>query len=208
MDRYFGARVRIPLVAFVAVVVTSCTSIGPQAIPRDRSHYIDSVSGSWKRQTLLNVVKLRYADVPLFLEVSQIVSGYTLQSTIAAGANLSDADSLRLGAEGSYTDRPTVTYSPLTGENFARKLLSPIPPSAVLSLIKAGWAADLVLRTTVQAINGQRNQSGLEPHQIPADNDFFVLIDLLREIQRSGALGMRVEQRDDVKDTSVVFFHD
>lgn len=194
--------------AFTAVAVAGCTSIGPKTIPRDRSDYIDSVATSWKRQTLLNIVKLRYADAPVFLEVAQIVSGYTVQSTIAAEADLSDIqDNLSLGAEGTFTDRPTITYSPLTGDSFVRKLLSPIPPSAVLSLIQAGWAADLVLRTTVQAVNGQRNQSGLEPRQTPGDDDFYLLIDLLREIQRSGAFGMRVEEHDDIKDATVLFFY-
>ncbi|MDJ0958800.1 MAG: hypothetical protein QNI91_18175 [Arenicellales bacterium] len=196
------------LTVFIVMAVVGCTSIGPKTIPRDRSDYIDSVATSWKRQTLLNIVKLRYADAPVFLEVAQIVSGYTVQSTIAAEAGLTDfQDRVLLEAEGSFTDRPTVTYSPLTGDNFVRKLLSPIPPGAVLSLIQAGWAADLVLRTTVQAVNGQRNQSGLEPRQTPGDEDFYLLIELLREIQRSGAFGMRVEERDDIKDTTVLFFY-
>jgi hypothetical protein len=204
----FCNNIRISLVIGVIVSVVGCTSIGPKTIPRDRSSYIDSVSTSWKSQTLLNIVKLRYADTPVFLELSQIVSGYTLESTLSAEAGFSDIqDSLILGGERKFVDRPTITYSPLTGHNFVRKLLSPIPPSAVLSLIQSGWPADLVMRTTVQAVNGLRNQSGSEPRKSPADEGFHRLIDLLREIQQSGAFGMRIDQRADKNQAEVMFFY-
>lgn len=206
--RRISGSIRYGLILCVAIGLSGCSGIGPKSIPRDRSDYIDNVAVSWKSQTLLNIVKLRYADTPVFLEVAQIVSGYTLESKLAAEADLSDfQNSVVLGAEGKFVDRPTVTYSPLTGDNFVRKLLAPIPPSAVLSLIQSGWPADLVMRTTVQAVNGRRNQSGTEPRQSPADADFLYLIELLREIQQSGAFGMRLEERDDKKDTTVLFFY-
>jgi hypothetical protein len=63
------------------------------------------------------------------------------------------------------------------------------------------------MRTTVQAVNGIRNQSGTEPRQSPADEDFHTLINLLREIQQSGAFGMRIEQRTPEKETTVLFFY-
>lgn len=196
------------LLLAITVALFSCSSIGPKTIPRDRSNYINSVAESWKSQTLLNIVKLRYADAPVFLEVAQIVSGYTLESQLAAEAEFTNfQDSLILGGEGKFIDRPTITYSPLSGSNFVRKLLAPIPPSAVLSLIQSGWPADLVLRTTVQAVNGRRNQSGMERRQSPADADFHQLINLLREIQRSGAFGMRIEQRANHNDAAVLFFY-
>src|SRR5206468_3576119 len=74
------------------------------------------ISESLKQQILLNIVKLRYADVPVFMDVGQVISGYELEGTVTAGGNLfnktapgSLGDFLSLGAGGRYLDRPTVT---------------------------------------------------------------------------------------------------
>ncbi len=49
-----------------------------------------------------------------------IVSGYTLEYGASAGGTLtSAADSVTLGGSAKYTDRPTITYVPLTGDKFA-----------------------------------------------------------------------------------------
>ena len=52
----------------IAVLLAGCTAIGPQTVTRDRFDYNRAISDSWKEQTLLNIVKLRYADMPLFVE--------------------------------------------------------------------------------------------------------------------------------------------
>jgi hypothetical protein len=71
-----------PRPVVLASLVAACTSIGPGTVPHDRIDYATSIGNSWKEQTLLNIVKLRHADMPVFLEVAQVIAGYQLQGTL------------------------------------------------------------------------------------------------------------------------------
>jgi hypothetical protein len=90
-----GRFVSVVLAGMMLWIVTSCGSIGPTTVNRDRFDYITAISESWKQQTLLNIVKLRYADVPIFMEVGQVISGYELEGTLSAGGAAASATSRR-----------------------------------------------------------------------------------------------------------------
>ena len=133
----------ILLTAIIVFLMSACTNIGPRTSPRDRFDYNAAISDSWKEQTLLNIVKTRYADMPLFVEVASVVSGYTLESSVNIGASQSsntvlEANRALLGGSTKYTDRPTITYAPITGSRFSKSFMTPIPPKAVLFLVQSG----------------------------------------------------------------------
>ncbi len=191
------------------LVLSGCSSIGPGTVARDRFDYSRSISESWKRQALLNIVKLRYLDPPVYVDVGQIVSGYSLETDVSLGGDLVNHgdNSLSLGVAGRYTDRPTITYTPLTGNRFLRTAMMPLPPDAVFFLIQAGWPADGVLFSAVASLNGLKNQEATLAGVTPASPEFLRVLELLRKIQLSGAVAMRIEQDAQKQQTTLLAFH-
>jgi hypothetical protein len=177
----------------------------------DRFDYSTAIADSWKQQTLLNIVKLRYMDLPVFVDVASIVAGYSLQTGINVGGSLPQngnfgGNTATLGGQAIYTDRPTITYVPLTGEKFLRGLMTPIDPKNIFFMLQSGYPADFILGLTVESLNGVRNRSTAAGGMREADPDFVRALDLLREVQATGAFGMRVEEDKARSATAVLFF--
>jgi hypothetical protein len=188
-----------------------CQSLGPTTIQRDRAEYSDAISQSWKRQALLNIVKLRYLDPPIFVDVGQIVAGYSLETSLNVGASFPQnanfgGDTQTLGGAARYTDRPTVTYVPLTGNAFLRGLMAPLTPASLFSLMQAGHPADIVLLVAATSLNGLKNQEYTIDGVAPPDPRFLRVLELLRTIQSVGALGMHVRVDAESHETTVLTF--
>ncbi len=199
-------------VLFMAILfLGGCTNIGPRMVPRDRFNYNNAISNSWKEQTLLNIVKLRYGEMPLFVEVVSIVSGYTLESSASLeGTVFPDnavEDYLSLGAAGKYTDRPTITYAPITGQKFNKSFMTPIPPKLILFLMQSGWPVDLIFPLTISSVNGLRSRTLSGANKREGDPDYYRIIELLGDIQKSGSVGMRIVKGKDQEESTVMFFY-
>jgi hypothetical protein len=223
MDDFMGFSDSLPLRAlFPAIVMVvsqaGCQHYGPRSISADRVPYNQAIAESWKEQTLLNVVKLRYMDAPFFIEVPQITSGYTLQTAASATGSISPpvnplaSFSQQLGAalnlQAAYQDRPTISYVPQTGSQFIRNLTTPINPGPVLYLLQSGYPADVVFDLTVDSINGLRNRSVSGGQLRPPDPEFTRIVQVLRKAQIAGHVGIRVEYSQDKKDSVAFFFRD
>ncbi len=207
---------RFALLLPVSALLSACASIGAGSVNRDRLNYAEALTTSWKEQTLLNIVKLRYADAPVFLEVSSVISSYQLQSqlsllgTVSSNLTPNLPDTLgrgvTLGATGIYTDKPTITYTPMQGDRFTRELLRPIAPAALFQLVQAGYPVDLIFQLALRAINGVYNRSSRPMFARAADPQFYPLLDALRRMQLSEGFDFRLEKRGP-EETSFIGFH-
>ena len=62
--------VRFMGISLICLALAACRSIGPSTVPRDQFNYNQAIADSTEEQLLLNLVRLRYAETPVFLKVS------------------------------------------------------------------------------------------------------------------------------------------
>ena len=191
-------RIGIMIFMLGIVTLTGCTSIGVPSIQRDRFDYNIAIAESWKSQMLLNIVKIRYADPPVFMDVSSVINQVGIQNTFNLSAGWSfppSGNSQSIGGTTTVAEKPTITYAPLSGEKFTRSLLTPISPPSLLYLIQAGWPVRQLFGLCVKSINNMDNQSSAPGFARTMDPEFQQLIELLEKIQKSGAVGNRIERK-------------
>lgn len=166
--------------------------LGPMAIRQSRGKYNEAIQQTSDEQLLLNLVRLRYRDSPSFLELSSLSTQFAFGESAFANGRIIErpttSDYLNLGASANASERPTVTYDPLRGQAFVKRLVSPMSEETIILLIRSGWSIDRVLRATAQELNGAENVrrgSGPTPDRIARDEfeSFIRAVAALRELQ-------------------------
>ncbi|MBE1528694.1 hypothetical protein GGC65_003150 [Sphingopyxis sp. OAS728] len=165
----------------------------------DRTDYGNRLREANKEQLLLNIVAMRYGDAPLFLEVSSVISQYSREANVGVDLTLAPpSGSSDGGVAGGVVIRetPTVTYTPLSGDRFARSLLSPLPPASLLSMMESGWSAEILFPLAVRSVNGLRNGSRDPLFAEVGDGEFPLVVAALARLQRSRGLVLNIERHE------------
>jgi hypothetical protein len=193
-----SARLRLIAISamLAAIGISGCASdIVSRAVHNDRRSFNDVIVQSWNEQLLLNLVRLRYRDNPLFLEMGTVIAGYSLKgaSALAGGTTFQSplTGDWKLSIGGEYSTTPTMTYYPLQGEDYATRLLSPISPSIILFLSQSGWSIERLLTLCIQQANEVPNAvsaAGPTPDQPPVYEQAQHVFEAMRSLQKKGLL--------------------
>ncbi|WP_087647651.1 hypothetical protein [Caballeronia choica] len=182
----------------LACLSAGCSMIGPNRLKADQVDYARALGDAKKREILAAMVGLRFADSPAFLTVSQVIAAYTFDatagSTLNAGSGSQPNYALATGSV-SYSNHPTFTFTPTTGEAYASAYIRPLSPTLVMPLAESGMPIDLLLRITAQSIGGLQNGTALGGPNSSGAPEFFQLLRALRRLQLAGELN--IESRDD-----------
>ncbi|MEX3940391.1 hypothetical protein AB4Y44_12755 [Paraburkholderia sp. BR10937] len=192
------SKTTILAVSCSALLGTACVHLGPTRLRADQVDYARALGDAKKRGILAAVIGLRYGDAPAFLSVSSIIAAYQFDSTAGATGNLgSGAQPNYALATGniSWSNRPTFTFTPTTGEAFASAYIRPLAPELMMPLAEGGMPVDLLLRIGAQSIGGLQNGSALGGEGSAGSAGFFQLLQALRRLQLAGELN--VESRSE-----------
>ncbi|HBI21470.1 MAG TPA: hypothetical protein DDY37_02605 [Legionella sp.] len=196
------------IVVFFAIVLvwglSSCSNLGSVVLPPDRLSYNKSLLTSDAEQTLLNIVRLRYTDPPYFLSVNNVVSQFSFGNDFNVNvANSAPPPSL-LGsgsASVNYSESPTITYTPLQGEEYIHRLLTPVNLDVLYMLFRSGWSVHHIGRMVIQRFGevenaslASRDMSG----RIPIFKPFLKLIAVFRHLQNQNNVLIRKDKIDGV----------
>lgn len=182
----------IALIAGAFVLVSCAGDLGPSSVAPAGYEYNQAIAKTKDEQLLLNLVRLRYRDTSVFMDVGAVTSQQSYSANVSADAGFpfsrfSDgAGSAGSGVEYSLT--PTITYQPQKGAEFATKLLSPIGADTIILMANSGWSIERLLACCVEKFGSLSNApsaSGPTPPELPNNADFRELSNLLRKLQRS-----------------------
>lgn len=176
---------------------TGCVSTGPYDIKSTHPEYGAALNSTLDQQLLTNLVRLKYRENPLFLEVSSITESHEL----GISGGFKDArfyrhstSSLR-GSNARYftptllfenSRTPTISYHPMRGQEFLQHMMAPLPFSAVLLMSQSGWKLERVFNLCIEKINDVDNASlasGPTPRIKPDFEDFYKMTSLLQKLE-------------------------
>jgi len=141
------------------VISASGCHLGPRNITPDRFNYTEAIAQSNHEQLLSNIVRLRYSESPVFLGIGSVLTQYVYSGRISVSGAASQETTAVPGwtvggsATGAYIERPTITYTPLFGQDFAQQLLAPIDSQAIFALVQSGWSPEELLKLAIERIN-------------------------------------------------------
>ncbi len=186
--------VSIPVL--LALLASSCaTGLGPKALRSERPEYNQQIVRSTDAEMLLNLVRLRYNDSPLFLELGAVVGQYSYDAALNARGP-SDAS---VGTGLGYAEKPTITYTPLAGEEFAERMLAPISLDYIMLFEQGGWSAERLLLLTVQRANDLFNAptaAGPTPERKPDYEAFADFAERVERLRLAGLIDLNWEMKE------------
>lgn len=193
------------LIAFcLSFPLSACMTFGPDRVHNDRVHYNEAVAQSENEQMLLNIVRLRYQHIPVFIALSSVLSQYTYVGEFGiqgvSGGSMGFPSYSAGGEAGlAYAERPTLTYTPLSGDEFASQFLDPVPPKRLFSLVQSGWPPEQLLMMGLERLNNVQN---LNFDVLPTKQhtkqvrDFRRVMQLITALARRGVLELHSEKEN------------
>lgn len=187
----------LSIIGFLVLLLGGCANISPEIYQGTANGYNVAMQKVSEEQLLLNIVRLRYRDAPFFFETSSVTSQLELSSSVGLSGVFplsSEGTNVLHGDTGmSFSDRPTISYTPLQGDDFFNRLLDPISFEDIALLTNSGWSMDTVSRAVIQRINGLNNAvgaSGPTPSIPPIHEEFREVAKTLFALQKQSAIQM------------------
>jgi hypothetical protein len=187
-----------------------CAVIGPQSITAGRGVYAEVINRTEDEQIMNVIVRLRYDETFGMITVASVTANLRFSAQAGANIGIGDSDNyagnlVPLSGGVAFEENPTISYVPLKGEDFMRRMLSPVATSEWLLLAGTTKHPGHIFDMAVRRANGLRN-----PHlgRNPPSRDFARFVALYDRLRRAGVLDIVVRPETKTENNYFWDIHD
>jgi len=138
-------------------------TLGPGAIVRGRGLYNEVISDTNNQQTLELIVRARYGEPSGLLSVASVTANLRTMATTNSEFGIGPSKNfqgnivpLSLGL--AYEENPTIAYTPVQGERYAKSILSPVGLDLLVLLLGIEHPPRQLISILVKQVNGLQNR--------------------------------------------------
>jgi hypothetical protein len=175
-----------------ALGLCGCAVIGPRSISGGRGVYAEVINITEDEQLLNVIVRLRYDETFGMMSVAAVTASLRFRAQAGTNIGVGSSDNyagnlVPLSVGVAYEENPTISYVPLSGEEFMSRMISPVGLNEWLLIGASAPHPGHVMDLAVRRINGLRNPLlGEEPRSA----EFARFVELYDELRRASVLDL------------------
>ena len=186
-----------------------CSFIGPQSITNGRAVYNEVINQTEDQQMLMAVVRNRYGETISMLAVTNVTAN--LRFAAGAGAEFGlgrrlnyETNLVPLSADLGYEESPTISYTPIEGEEQFNRLMSPVPLNVLVVFARSVKSSRLPFLMITRSVNHLRNPDFIRSPLSDSDPRFLRLVDLMIDLNHTGHLDWARVPGEDIQFSLVI----
>ena len=194
-----GRSASIAATVLTLLVTAGCGHTGPAAIQNGRLAYNEAILATDNQQMLLAVVKERYAERAELMAVASVTANIRVRADAGIEIGVGDSDNydgnlVPFSAGATYEENPTISYVPVNGAQYLRKLLSPMTIEALVLLTGSARDPSSIYTMFIAKVNTIKNQDYSFNRRDPRFERF---VELASELERHRDMHFAIDHEHD-----------
>jgi len=165
----------------VLAAFTSAGCLSPPTLNRAVLAYDEAITDAISKQLLINIARAHHHEPIHFTGVANVAATFDFRVSAGATPTLTGEHGRTLMPlfGGSIAENPTISITPIEGEEFTKRLLAPFQESKLILLLRQGVDIDLLLRLMAKELRLTTNGEEVAYRNSPSDQPGY---DMFRKV--------------------------